>query len=85
MDMVWMFSGIVFIAQIITCMIFRDKLKRYLPTIIALFLHHGSPGQHGRSGSPAHGQPDAGVRCGHRRGGAVSWRDGRLGNPDETP
>ena len=37
MDMVWMFSGIVFIAQIITCMIFRDKLKRYLPTIIALF------------------------------------------------
>ena len=34
--MVWMFSGIVFIAQIITCMIFRDKLKRYLPTLIAL-------------------------------------------------
>ena len=37
MDMVWMFSGIVFIAQIITCMIFKDKFKRYLPTIIALF------------------------------------------------
>lgn len=37
MEMVWMFSGIVFIAQIITCMIFKDKLKRYLPTIIALF------------------------------------------------
>ena len=37
MEMVWMFSGIVFIAQIVTCMIFKDKLKRYLPTIIALF------------------------------------------------
>ena len=37
MEMVWMFTGIVFIAQIITCMIFKDKLKRYLPTIIALF------------------------------------------------
>ena len=37
MDMVWMFSGIVFIAQIITCMVFKDKVKRYLPTIIALF------------------------------------------------
>ena len=37
MEMVWMFFGIVFIAQIITCMIFKDKLKRYLPTIIALF------------------------------------------------
>lgn len=35
--MVWMFSGIVFIAQIICCVIFKDKLKRYLPTLIALF------------------------------------------------
>ena len=34
--MVWMFSGIVFIAQIVCCMIFKDKFKRYLPTIIAL-------------------------------------------------
>lgn len=37
MDMVWMFSGIVCIAQLICCMIFKDKVKRYLPTIIALF------------------------------------------------
>ena len=35
--MVWMFSGIVFISQIICCMIFKDKFKRYLPTLIALF------------------------------------------------
>ncbi len=35
--MVWMFSGIVFIAQLVCCMIFKDKLKRYLPTLIALF------------------------------------------------
>ena len=35
--MVWMFSGIVFIAQIICCMCFKDKFKRYLPTLIALF------------------------------------------------
>ena len=34
--MVWMFSGIVFIAQIICCSIFKDKIKRYLPTLIAL-------------------------------------------------
>ena len=32
-----MFSGIVFISQIICCMIFKDKFKRYLPTLIALF------------------------------------------------
>ena len=36
MDMVWMFSGIVCIAQLICCMVFKDKFKRYLPTIIAL-------------------------------------------------
>lgn len=36
--MVWMFSGIVFIAQIICCMIFKDKIKKYLPTLIALVL-----------------------------------------------
>ena len=35
--MVWMFSGIVFIAQLICCMCFKDKFKRYLPTLIALF------------------------------------------------
>lgn len=35
--MVWMFSGIVFIAQIICCMCFQDKFKKYLPTLIALF------------------------------------------------
>lgn len=37
MDMVWMFSGIVCISQLVCCMIFKDKFKRYLPTIIALF------------------------------------------------
>lgn len=37
MDMVWMFSGIVCIAQLVCCMIFKDKVKRYLPTIITLF------------------------------------------------
>lgn len=36
--MVWMFSSIVFIAQIICCMIFKDKIKKYLPTLIALVL-----------------------------------------------
>ena len=35
--MVGMFSGIVFIAQLICCMCFKDKFKRYLPTLIALF------------------------------------------------
>ena len=35
--MVWMFSGIVFIGQIICCACFHDKFKRYLPTLIALF------------------------------------------------
>ena len=35
--MVEMFSGIVFIAQLICCMCFKDKFKRYLPTLIALF------------------------------------------------
>ena len=34
--MVWMFSGIVFIAQIICCACFKDKIKRYLPTLAAL-------------------------------------------------
>lgn len=36
--MVWMFSGIVLIAQIICCACFQDKFKRYLPTLIALLL-----------------------------------------------
>ena len=35
--MVVMFSGIVFTAQLICCMVFKDKFKRYLPTLIALF------------------------------------------------
>ena len=35
--MVWMFSGIVFVSQIICCMVFKDKFKRYLPTLITLF------------------------------------------------
>ena len=34
--MVWMYSGIVFIAQLVCCMVFKDKFKRYLPTLIAL-------------------------------------------------
>ena len=38
MDMVWMFSGIVCIAQLICCMVFKDRFKRYLPTILALLL-----------------------------------------------
>ena len=36
--MVWMFSGIVFVAQILCCAIFRDKFKRYMPTLICLVL-----------------------------------------------
>ena len=35
--MVVMFSCIVFLAQLICCMCFKDKFKRYLPTLIALF------------------------------------------------
>lgn len=35
--MVVMFSGIIFTAQLICCMVFKDKFKRYLPTLIALF------------------------------------------------
>ena len=35
--MVWMFSGIVLISQLLCCMIFKDKFKRYLPTLITLF------------------------------------------------
>ena len=34
--MVGMFSGIVFVSQVICCICFKDKFKRYLPTIIAL-------------------------------------------------
>ena len=34
--MVGMFSGIVFVAQVICCICFKDKFKKYLPTIIAL-------------------------------------------------
>ena len=37
MEMVWMFSGIVCIAQLICCMVFKNKFLKYLPTIIALF------------------------------------------------
>ena len=37
MDMVWMFSGIVCISQLICCMVFKGKLLKYLPTLIALF------------------------------------------------
>ena len=37
MDMVWMFSGIVMIAQFICCMVFKKKYLKYLPTLIALF------------------------------------------------
>ena len=35
--MVVMFSCIVFLAQLICCMCFKDKFMRYLPTLIALF------------------------------------------------
>lgn len=35
--MVWMFSGIVFISQIVCCMCFKGKFLKYLPTLIALF------------------------------------------------
>ena len=34
--MVGMFSGIVFVSQIICCICFKGKLKKYLPTIIAM-------------------------------------------------
>ena len=34
--MVGMFSGIVFVSQIICCICFKGKFKKYLPTIIAL-------------------------------------------------
>ena len=34
--MVEMFSVIIVIAQLICCICFKDKFKRYLPTIIAL-------------------------------------------------
>jgi uncharacterized membrane-anchored protein len=32
-----MYAGIVFFAQLVCCICFKDKLKRYLPTLIALF------------------------------------------------
>ena len=35
--MVTMFSSILFLAQLVCCMCFKDKLKRYMPTLIALF------------------------------------------------
>ncbi len=35
--MVWMFSGIVFIAQMVCCMCIKGKYLKYLPTLIALF------------------------------------------------
>lgn len=35
--MVGMYAGILFVSQIICCMVFKDKFKRYLPTLIALF------------------------------------------------
>ena len=34
--MVGMFSGFVFVSQVICCICFKDKFKKYLPTIIAL-------------------------------------------------
>ena len=37
MDMVWMFSGIVVIAQLVCCMVCKRKVMKYLPTLIALF------------------------------------------------
>ena len=36
--MVGMFSGIVFVSQVICCICFKDKFQRYLPTIIALVM-----------------------------------------------
>ena len=36
--MVEMYSVIVMIAQLICCICFKDKFKRYLPTIIALVM-----------------------------------------------
>ena len=76
--MVWMFSGIVFIAQIICCVIFKDKLKRYLPTLIALFFITG------RAGAPADGKPDAGLSGRHRCGGAVPRHHERLEHHQQT-
>ena len=35
--MVWMFAGIVFFTQLVCCICFKNKLMRYLPTLIALF------------------------------------------------
>ena len=35
--MVWMYAGIVIFTQLVCCICFKDKLKRYLPTLIALF------------------------------------------------
>ena len=35
--MVWMYAGIVFFAQLGCCICFKNKLMRYLPTLIALF------------------------------------------------
>ena len=35
--MVWMYAGIVFFAQLVCCICFKNKLMRYLPTLIALF------------------------------------------------
>ena len=37
MDMVWMFAGIVMLAQLVCCVAFKGKVLRYLPTLIALF------------------------------------------------
>ena len=35
--MVWMYAGIVFFTQLVCCNCFKNKLMRYLPTLIALF------------------------------------------------
>ena len=35
--MVWMYAGIVFFTQLVCCICFKNKLMRYLPTLIALF------------------------------------------------
>lgn len=35
--MVTVLSGVVFIAQLICCICFKDKVKRFLPTLITAF------------------------------------------------
>ena len=35
--MVGMYCGILFVSQVICCMVFKNKFWKYLPTLIALF------------------------------------------------